>query len=359
MITKSGIRNNIHFVSFVGRDYSRSSTILNYQSKYFNKFYKQVDPRLRNLIPELFKFKNEISTNSIVVIMSPCHKLVIFSKLILRKKVILDAGWPLTDGVLSRGLSYKSILNLVKIYCLDFLSFHFSDLVLVESIAQSIRISHMFALPVTKIKVSLTGVNEKAFEREFEFSKKFQEFESDLSIDEKSFVILFRGKINNESGIETIIASARILEKEVKYIIATGIKNNFKNLPSNCYVISDISECEMRRLYEISHIALGQISNHNRLSHTIPHKAFEAGYFGKCFISPYAKGVSEIYSLEAICELKNISAMDLAHAINNLREFSNREKYEKQIKQEYIDKCSQVKINSNFEHAVFQLIQNI
>ena len=121
MITKSGIRNNIHFVSFVGRDYSRSSTILNYQSKYFNKFYKQVDPRLRNLIPELFKFKNEISTNSIVVIMSPCHKLVIFSKLILRKKVILDAGWPLTDGVLSRGLSYKSILNLVKIYCLYFL----------------------------------------------------------------------------------------------------------------------------------------------------------------------------------------------------------------------------------------------
>lgn len=338
----------IVFLSFVGAEYSRSAVLLNYESKETEKSFYQLSKGFFIAAKELKAINDSLSGCITYVVMSPCHLLVLPLRLLTKRKIILDAGWPLTDGILSRGLVRSGFYKLVKNFILDLISFHLADLVLLETNAQIRRVKRMFGLSSKKMYRNFTGLNENFFKLASNLSQEFLELESRLSRQKKPLRILFRGKINKESGIETIIEAARILEEEASFVLVTGKKSKLEKLPNNCFVISDLNENEMCKIYEICDLALGQISNHNRLQYTIPHKAFEAGFFGKCYISPYGNGISELYSKSAIHTIEDISSKSLAKQIRNLKLSSTRQVFENQIRHEYFENCSQQKINANF-----------
>lgn len=354
MKTAAQSKHLAFFLSFIDPDYSRSSTLLNFQSEQIEKKYIQVSSRLIKLTSDLIRLRKELKDNSVIVIMSPAHKVTFLAKLITGKKVILDAGWPLTDGVISRGHKKTEILKLVKSYILDFASFHSADLILTESASQSERIRKMYLLPGKRIEVSYTGLNEKAFTLTNQESLKVQNLKSHLKLNPDVITVLFRGKINNESGIDTIISSAQALTKEANFIFLTGRDNILKDLSPNCYQLSDVSGGEMAQIYALADVALGQISNHQRLKYTIPHKAFEAGYFGKCYLTPKSLGVLEIFDQDECYFLNEVSTEELISCIRALAKPTLRVEFESNISKTYQEKISQRVINTNFERILLR-----
>jgi len=343
---------NAYFLSFVGPGYSRSSTLLNFKTPLITKHYFHLNPKWGQMFRDFLEMRRNLTGDSVLIVMSPSHKATFPAKVITGKRVILDAGWPLTDGVLSRGFSINKVPKLIQSFLLDLLSFHFADVILVESHAQLERIHHFFRIPRNRIKVSFTGVNENAFLLSNTESRNVLKFKDDLTQDSQKITVLFRGRINRESGIENIIAAAKILETEANFILVTGPNKILESISSNCYLYSNISESEIKVIYQNSDVTLGQISLHRRLRYTIPHKAFEAGYFGKPYISLKSPGILELYSDESVYFVEDTSIGNLVAAIRKFKDLSFRKTYQSKIRERYTQFASQEVLNLNFEKIV-------
>ena len=341
-----------YFLSFVGPHYSRSSLLLNFESDFVEKHYIHLSPQWRGMIYELVELRKKLKYNSVIIVMSPAHKIAPLAKLITGKKIYLDAGWPLTDGVLSRGVQSYQILKLITSFLLDFISFHSADIIQVESMAQLDRINRIFAVPRKRLRVSFTGVNEGAFSQSKSETPKIIKLKEYLEENSKALTVLFRGRINNESGIKTIIAASKELQFEANFILVTGPNKVLENLTSNCFLVSNVTDAEMGQIYTLSDVALGQISMHSRLRYTIPHKAFEAGYFGKCYVTPRSMGLMELYSSDSIYFLEEASVDHLVSALRSLMKYELRRRYELGIKEAYGRLASQKMLNENFEKLI-------
>ena len=301
-----------------------------------------------------WKMRETLTDHSVLIVMSPSHKATFPAKVITGKRVILDAGWPLTDGVISRGITFIKVPKLVKSFLLDLVSFHFADVILVESRAQLERIHRIFGIPINRIRVSFTGVNETSFSLINQETPTLLKFKDDSFDCTQKINVLFRGRINKESGIENILAAAKILETEANFILVTGPNRILENISSNCFLYSSITEFEIAEIYKNSDIALGQISNHRRLRYTIPHKAFEAGYFGKPYISTRSPGILELYSEESVYFIEDDSIGNLVAAIRKLKDSSLRKMYKSKVRERYKQIASQRVLNSNFEKIIFE-----
>ena len=341
-----------YFLSFVDPNYSRSATLFNYHSNKLSKKYMNVSSKWRILIFDLVRIRKEIQSPSIVIVMSPAHKIAPIARIILDQKIILDAGWPLTDGLVSRGLTFKGLPKLIGGYFVDLLAFHSANLILVESRAQLLRISRRFAVPKSRLHVSYTGLNETAFTKQDKLGDEFQQQKQRIIESPREINVIFRGSINNESGIEIILGAANALVNEINLIIISNRNRLPEELPANCFVFSFVNEREMQELYKISNIALGQISENKRLKFTIPHKAYEAGYFAKTYITPPAGGISELYSKLAVHFLQEVSVDGLIKALRELYDLEVRSRYERQVSKEYSEKASQKILSSNLDHEV-------
>jgi hypothetical protein len=317
-----------------------------------SKEYVPVSHKWRRMYFDLFKLRRRMEPDSIILVMSPSHKVCLPAKLITRRKVYLDAGWPLTDGVLSRGVRPNKIPKLMKSFFLDFLSFHSAELILVESNGQLRRVNRNFLVPSSRIKVAFTGLNEGAFSELTHVTSEVSTLDEKLDLPTDRIVVLFRGRINNESGINTIIAAAEVLIAEASFVMVTSPSKEVMNLPSNCFLVSDVTETEMSLLYERADIALGQISKHPRLKYTIPHKAFEAGYFAKCYVTPQSKGILELFSRESVFLMDDASVECLVEAIRLLKDSQLRRNYEKSIHEKYLRLSSQKVLNDEFERLI-------
>lgn len=355
MVQKKSDTVNAYFLSFVGPGYSRSSTLLNFKTPLVTKHYFHLNVKWRQMFQDFLEMRRTLTRDSVLIVMSPSHKATFPAKVITGKRVILDAGWPLTDGVLSRGISINKVPKLIQSFLLDLLSFHFADVILVESHAQLERIHRFFGIPRNRIKVSFTGVNENAFLLSNTETPIILKFKDDLTQFSQKITVLFRGRINNESGIENIIAAAKILETEANFILVTSSNRILENISSNCFLYSNITESEIEEIYKNSDVALGQISHHRRLRYTIPHKAFEAGYFGKPYISPKSPGILELYSEESVCFIEDDSVENLVAAIRKLNDSSLCKTYQSQIRERYKKFASQEVLNSNFEKIILEI----
>lgn len=341
-----------YFLSFLDPNYSRSATLFNHKSSKLSKKFTNVSPKWRNLIFDLIRIRKEINSPSIVIVMSPAHKIAPLARILLSQKVILDAGWPLTDGLLSRGLTLKTLPKLIVGYFVDLVAFHSVNLILVESRAQLLRVNRRFAVPKSRLYVSFTGLNENAFTKKDELGVEFQQQKQKIIESAGKINVIFRGSANNESGINIILDAAKTLVNEINLIIISNRNRLPKELPANCFVFSFVSQREMQEIYKISDIALGQISKHNRLKFTIPHKAYEAGYFAKAYITPPAVGISELYSKSAVHFLEDVSVDGLIKALRELYNSEVRCRYEKQISKEYHEKVSQKILSASFDNKV-------
>ncbi len=344
------------FVSFVGSNYSRSSTLLNFKSQGIEKTYIYVPGKFLKSFKSVFKNKTNLDKFDFLVVMSPCHMLTPVLKLITKKPLILDAGWSLTDGILSRGFKFRNMYKLPLIFALDLISMHSANLVLVESKLQRNRVQKIFALPFEKIHVSYTGLDESQFRKAPEEPQPETELISELrkEIDEKekSLVVLFRGKVNRESGFKNICDAARILSKEATFIFILGDQDTLPSDLQNAIRISNVSPIEMMEIYGLADIAIGQISDHSRLKYTIPHKAFEAGYFRKAYVTSGSDGIREIYNEESVFYLSETNPEFLANAILNLANDENRKMLEVEIGLRYQNLFSQEVINKNFAQLI-------
>jgi glycosyltransferase involved in cell wall biosynthesis len=345
---------SVGFFSFVGPNYSRSSTLLNFSSPGIQKRYVHVPAKFLKSINWIFKNRASFAKLDVLVVMSPCHLLSPVLKILTRKPVILDAGWSLTDGRLSRGFKVRSLYKLPMVAGIDFISLHSANLVLVESILQRDRVQKIFGLPLKKIHVSYTGLDESQFKEDL----KPPPIESDLVsklreyVNQESLIVLFRGKVNKEAGFKNICDAARILAKQATFIFILGDRDALPNDLENVIRLSNVSPSEMQEIYAFAHVAVGQISDHPRLKYTIPHKAFEAGYFKKAYVTSGSRGIKEIYKEDSVIYLSNSNPESLAEAILTLENRKVRETFEDQIWLQYLYSLSQEVINEQFDTLI-------
>lgn len=337
----------LNFVSFNSRDYSRSSVLLS--GRYESCLPKFTQMPNRFLYAFSYAVKNRKMFNedlSVTVVMSPSTKLTTIFKLATKSPVILDAGWPQIDGMFSRGLEFRQLGRFIYVFILDFLSFHSADAVLLESQAQVERVRRIFKISKNKLQRSFSGCNEILLMEgcpSIDFKKSLEE-ELQKRNSTGKIIILFRGKINRESGFDNIVGAAKNLSNRAIFILAVGSNNPKLKVPRNCIVLDEITWADMRVLYEYADVCVGQISNLKRLNYTIPHKAFEAGYFGKPYVTMLTPPLSEIYSLGSLCETTEANPVCLTEALKQLCDEGKRADMSKKITRDYQINASQKKL---------------
>src|SRR3989338_5719469 len=242
------------------------------------------------------------------------HILVPFINLISRKRIVFNAIGSLYEGIIvSR--NYNRWLSLKALYCwlVDWLAFHSADLILVESYQQKHYIQKRFFVSEKKLVRAWTGADDQVFYPDLAVKKL------------PAFTVLFRGLFTPESGIEYALEAARILKAEnIKFrIIGRGMldkkvadfieRHQLNNVE---WIRERIDDSVLRRLMLETHLSLGQLSNHERLERTIPHKAFETLALGLPYLTARAPGIFELLKEKETClACLPADAIDLAEKI--------------------------------------------
>ncbi|ASY10039.1 glycosyltransferase family 1 protein [Candidatus Planktophila lacus] len=287
-------KDRYSFFSLAGFSYSRGAVYLNGGERLFssNSKFTEVPSKLLTDLPSLIsRIRSAASQNSKIVVLSPSHLLVPVIKIITGKSIILDAGWSLTEAEIARWHGIGSVPRIVKCLIIDFLAFQLASKIIVETNHQKSFISSRFLIRKNKIIVLMTGFDEVNFN---EKSKKPFELE-DTNGTVSQPIVLFRGSYTNEAGFELLSEVSKRMENiDIQFIISSNRIPRELVFGKNTILISRrISNREMKYLYEIATVCIGQITNRPRLKNTIPHKAFEAAFFGKPYLSSDTLGIRE------------------------------------------------------------------
>lgn len=345
------------FLGFLDQNYSRSAVLLNYPSPDYEKKFYKVPTNFISSARFVLNLKRIHNNRRVIfVIMSPCHKLTLPTRLITKQQIVLDAGWPLTDGELSRPLRWKSFVSIPKSILIDLVSFHSANLILVETKHQKTRIARLFKISHERIFVSYTGFNECKVNSRLTNSTFQSNLTKQLETLSNKKVVIFRGKVNSESGYERIIQAARILDTQVTFLLLVNHNVWTGSTPSNCIEINTFSDEQMHTCYKISQIALGQISDHRRLELTIPHKAFEAGFFGVAYLTSRSAGIEEFGNEAELSFLSSLSPEKIAEQILEMIKSKRDISYGKILAAHYQSKYSQPILNRTFE-SILKLAQ--
>jgi len=314
-------------------NYSRTGTFL---GKNRQKDVMNLPNSFRKLLKVILSWEvlHEIRRRKLVVC-SPARSLVILCWLAGNRNILLDAGWPLSDSVDSK--TFKQRLKTKKDFCLDFLSFQLSKGVIFESDTQLKRSTKRFLIKKNKCYRIYTGFDET-------------KSHSHLNLDSQSpkrLKVFFRGKMNAEAGEERLgLISFQInsLAQLVVYSNKIESPNNFH--PATETRVGNLPFAEIESAYIESAVVLGQLGNSPRLEWTIPHKIFEAAYYGKPIIAVRNKGLCELFSEEEILYIDNNSESEILSALELLlkndqlrRKFSTniKLKYDSQLKQTILE----------------------
>lgn len=259
-----------------------------------NLCFIQLNPK--NLTIQILKLRKRFARNPIVVVMSPSQYLVTPIRIFLSKYIITDFGWSLYEGTkISRALSGVPV---VKSFLIDYFAAKFSCYIVLESKKQLDYFTGLFKIGRDKCKVIYTGLNEKEFIPD-------QKYKLPKDIFNNSKIVLFRGKYNSEGGLEILAEATKILAtKDITFwIYAPGLPNSIKFSNNTVIDRNYYSPGIVASLQSNCAISLGQLSNHERLDRTIPHKAFEAAFLGKPYITSRTQGILELFNegTEIIC----------------------------------------------------------
>lgn len=225
--------------------------------------------------------------------------LVPWVRLVSGKKIIYNAGAPLYDGmILSRNAGREFSLKALRIWLIDYVSLHLSDIVLLESEAQKKFTAEKFHVKSKKLFVVQTGADKAEFFIESGIVKR------------PIFTVLFRGKFMPEAGVDVLLEAAVILKNEGIRFLVLGhgfleeeIKSRVSQLQlSNLELVTErLSFAELRRKMQECKLSLGQLSNHPRLERTIPHKAFESMAMALPYLSARTGAVLEVLAENKTC----------------------------------------------------------
>lgn len=272
--------------------------------------------------------------------------------LIPRTNVILDAGWSLTESAIARRSAKGRRISILRNYCIDFLAFHFARKVLLESQHQVNYVSKKFLVTRKKLFSLSTGFDETQLQSEpnYHYQEKWKSFKDQFD----DFKILtFRGKYNEESGLENLAEASHLLSKEKFFFIVVTEKLPLNLVFSTNTLIIDrfVEWSELKEILRISDFYVGQLSFNKRLTNTIPHKAFEAGYFGLPYITAQNSGVLESYSPSEAIYLQGHIPVDFAEKVCGL-ESTEIDMYRWAISHKYQEKLSQRVLAEQFLEIV-------
>lgn len=330
------------FLTIMDENYSRTWT-------YFSSLKNSgVDCRYIKINPESilrdlrFAKKNNQNLRLVIVIGSASQLLTVPAVLFFRQKVFLDAGWSLFESTMvnsqRRGTLWK---NVVKSYIIDFFASRFSSKIFLESDSQVKWYRRIFLTSKKKCVTLFTGLDEIDFLPTI----------SEVGPKDKPFTVVFRGKDNDEAGLEILAMATQMLSKQnIDFIVLSQLKGGRAQFSSRTQLISDYftSKRELARFLAKGDLSLGQLSDHKRLRRTIPHKAYESAFLGIPYLTARNKGILEIFreDEEVFCFTPG-SAEDLAKKISflsvnkDLLENSARNirfKYERELNQKLLGK---------------------
>lgn len=215
-------------------------------------------------------------------------------------------------NIISRGTHGPLSLMAFKWWLIDFFSFHFSSKIILESSAQINFIHKLFLIPKRKLVRSWMGIDEKVFFLDPKVKKN------------EKFTVLFRGRFLPESGILTVIETAKKLEDSgVQFLIighgfmyreVNALMDSLK--PKNVEMVHErLPDDELRTRMLECHVSLGQLADHPRLSRTLPCKLFESLALGLPYLTARNVGVFELLKEDETC---------FAVPVNNPDELANK-----------------------------------
>ena len=240
--------------------------------------------------------------------------LAIFLRPFCRKKMVYVAFRSLYEGlIISRKLASPFSVKAVYYWLLDLVAVHLADLTVVESDNQAGYFKKLFKVPGKKIFKNWIGVNDENFFYDPGIKKH------------DTFTVLFRGALQPETGAEYVVQAAKLLEgKDIQFVMHVGgqLKGELKNLidelrPDNVEsLISFLPAEELRKLMSRCHVSLGQLSNHERLERTVPHKAYESLAMKLPYLTASNTGILElVHDGETCLTCKPADAESLADKI--------------------------------------------
>ena len=327
---------NVLFLSNVRSDYSRSA--VQYLGSSHQKSYLTIQIRDFFSIKKVESIIRAIREADVICIMSPGHSLTLPVRALTMKKIILDAGWPLSDSTSSNISIFARYFRKCKNVAIDFIAFHACSTLSLESESQSKRVSVRFLINRRKIKVIYSGVAEA----------RFQDIKSEkppeLPMTISGNYLLFRGKINSEAGINAIIEFF-LREKDLNLVISSPDLQDINLDSENIHLLNRyLSDQEIKWLYTNAYFSLGQFGRTKRQQRSIPHKYFEASYFGCPYVSLQSIALNERGISAGVIQIDMIE--DLSRLIRESRNVLNKRQA---ILQNYQDFLSNPKLVSDFE----------
>ena len=263
--------------------------------------------------------RNKRYLRDVVIVGFTLPLLVLIVRCISRKKVVFNAASSQYEAnIVSRSAGSPRSLTAFKWWIIDFISFHLSSQVLLESAAQIDFVHKLFFVPRKKLVRSWTGADEKKFFYDPNVKKN------------REFTALFRGRFLPESGILTVIETAKKLENNgVRFvIIGHGFMHREVNAlikriePKNMEMMTERIPGNALRNHMLScHIILGQLADHPRLSRTLPCKLFESLALKLPYLTGRNAGVLELLKENETCfAVEPGNPNDLAKKILYLRD---------------------------------------
>src|SRR3989344_8655711 len=208
--------------------------------------------------------------------------------------VVLDALASRYEAdVLSRQPGKRRSLYALKMRLIDFFGCRLAHLVLVETEARARYFeARGLAKPGGAARV-FSGADDDAFHPRPDVAKRSR------------FTAIFRGRLMSEAGVCHVVDAAALLANEGVDFLIVGFGDKLEEIPSQIsrLRLSNVTLetrnyttlADLAVLLASCHVSLGQFEDHERLSRTIPPKAFETAAVGVPYVTARAAGISEIF----------------------------------------------------------------
>lgn len=268
-------------------------------------------PGLRKFFRIYTLLKKAKGAYDVIIVGYPGAIMVPFVRLISSVPVIFDAGWTLFEGVvLGRGMYAKNPFARFFVWLLDRLAHDFAHLVILDTDEQVSFYATLMRVSKKKLRRLYTGCDERHFYQDVTTPKLAR------------FTAVFRGKRNTEAGLPTILSAGRLLEKEGidLRVYSPGYKSEDEVSPNVLIDQTFFTANELRGRMSECHISIGQMTSHERLDHSIPHKAFESFAMGIPYVSAESLALKEFLGKDKGLFVPAGDSVALASAIVQVRD---------------------------------------
>ena len=243
----------------------------------------------------------------------PGFQSMILAKFLTRKKIVFDSFAPLYESeVLDRKNTKKGSFKARYYWHLDRLSAKWADIVLLDTDEHIKYFVKEFVLKKEKFVRVLFGKDNKVLRP--------------IKIDDNlnSFVVHFHGNDIPLQGIEYILETVKLLEKNVNIkfnIIGSSIKekyegDNYKNVT----FIDNISYEKLPEYINKADICLGIFGDTEKAKRVIPNKVYEYVSMKKPVITADTPAVREFFCDDDLYLIPTANSQELANAILKLKD---------------------------------------